>query len=61
MAIGELGCMICLACEAAIIANFVPSSNISALKAGVAMLFVFEVFYAIFLDGQFAFETIDFI
>jgi len=52
MAFGVAGCMISLACEAAIIANFVPSTNFVALRAGVAMLFVFEVFYAIFLDGK---------
>jgi hypothetical protein len=53
MAFGIAGCMASLACEAAIIAKFVPSSNFAALRAGVAMFFVFEVFYAIFLDGKF--------
>ncbi|RDW74860.1 hypothetical protein BP6252_06002 [Coleophoma cylindrospora] len=51
MACGIAGCMVTLACEAAIVARFVPSQNFPALRAGVAMLFVFEVFYAVFLDG----------
>lgn len=56
MSIGILSCMVTLACEAAIIAVYVPSTNFAALRAGVAMFFVFEVFYAIFLDGtQFAY------
>jgi hypothetical protein len=52
MAFGVAGCMVSLACEAAIVATYVPSTNFPALRAGVAMLFVFEVFYALFLDGE---------
>jgi hypothetical protein len=52
MAFGMAGCMICLACEAAIVAVYVPSANTAALKAGVAMLFVFQVFFSFFLDGE---------
>ncbi|KAJ5802096.1 uncharacterized protein N7503_004546 [Penicillium pulvis] len=51
MAFGMAGCMICLAAEAAIVAVYVPSTNTAALKAGVAMLFVFQVFFSFFLDG----------
>ena len=51
MAFGVGGCMVSLACEAAIVAQFVPSTNITAVRAGVAMLFVFQVFYSLFLDG----------
>jgi hypothetical protein len=52
MAFGMAGCMICLACEAAIVAVYVPSANTAALKAGVAMLFVFQTFFCLFLDGE---------
>lgn len=51
MAFGVFGCMVSLSCEAAIIASFIPSTNYAALRAGVAMLFVFQVFYSLFLDG----------
>lgn len=56
MAFGVLGCMSCLIVEAALVANFVPSNNTSALQAAVAMFYVFQVFYGICLDGpQFAY------
>lgn len=51
MAFGVFGCMVSLSCEAAIIASFIPSTNYTALRAGVAMLFVFQVFYSLCLDG----------
>jgi multisubunit Na+/H+ antiporter MnhG subunit len=51
MSFGRPGCLITLACEAAIIAVYVSSTNTTALKARVAMLFVFEVFFGICLDG----------
>jgi sugar porter (SP) family MFS transporter len=51
MAFGVFGCMVSLSCEAAIVATFIPSTNYTALRAGVAMLFVFQVFYSLCLDG----------
>jgi Sugar (and other) transporter len=51
MSFGVLGCMATLIVEAALIANFVPSTNTAALQAAVAMFFVFQVFYALCLDG----------
>lgn len=48
---GVLGCMASLIVEAALVANFVPSNNRSALSAAVAMFFVFQVFYGLCLDG----------
>lgn len=48
---GIAGCMVCLIVEAAIDANFQGSNNIPALQAGVAMLFVYVVFYEMLLDG----------
>ncbi len=38
IAFGVLGCMATLIVEAALVANFVPSTNQSALQAAVAML-----------------------
>lgn len=56
MAIGVLGCMIVLSVEAGIIAEFVPngipSNNTTALKAGVAFLFLIEVPYDFCLNGM---------
>lgn len=52
MAIGVLGCMVVLSCEAGIVANFVPSNNLAALKAGVAFLFLIEVPYDFCLNGM---------
>ncbi|KAJ9615767.1 hypothetical protein H2200_001844 [Cladophialophora chaetospira] len=51
IAFGVLGCMATLIVEAALVANFVPSNNTSALSAAVAMFFVFQVFYGLCLDG----------
>lgn len=52
LSIGILGCMACLVVEAALVANFVPSTNMDALRAAVAMFFVFQVFYGGMLDGK---------
>lgn len=50
------GCMICLIIVAALIANFVPSENSSALQAIIAMFYIYVVFYEVGLDGtQFAY------
>lgn len=51
IAFGVFGCMATLIIEAALVANFVPSTNTSALQAAVAMFFVFQVFYGLCLDG----------
>ncbi|KIX01162.1 uncharacterized protein Z518_08887 [Rhinocladiella mackenziei CBS 650.93] len=51
MAFGVLGCMATLIIEAALVAEFVPSDNHSALLAAVAMLFIYQIFYGFCLDG----------
>lgn len=51
IAFGVAGCMASLIVEAALVAEFVPSTNTRALEAAVAMFFVFQVFYGICLDG----------
>lgn len=51
IAVGLFGCMACLIVEAALVANFVPSDNISALRAAIAMFFIFVFFYCGFIDG----------
>ncbi|KAK5051348.1 hypothetical protein LTR84_003000 [Exophiala bonariae] len=51
MGFGVLGCMATLIIEAALVAEFVPSTNQSALQAAVAMLFIFQIFYGFCLDG----------
>lgn len=43
MAIGMMGCISTLIVEAALVAQFVPSNNGTALRAAVAMFFVFQV------------------
>lgn len=52
MGFGVLGCMVTLIIEAALVAEFVPSDNQSALLAAVAMLFIFQIFYGFCLDGR---------
>ena len=52
MAFGVLGCMATLIVEAALVAQFVPSNNQSALLAAVAMFYVFQLFYGLCLDGK---------
>lgn len=49
--LGLLGCASCLVVEAAIVANFAGSDNQAALRAGVAMLFLFIVPYGLCIDG----------
>ncbi|CAK4030488.1 related to sugar transport STP1 [Lecanosticta acicola] len=50
------GCMVCLIIVAALIANFVPSDNQTALQAIIAFLYIYVVFYEGGLDGvQFAY------
>ena len=46
-----MGCMLSLIIEAALVAEFVPSTNYAALQAAVAMFFIFQVFYGMCLDG----------
>lgn len=48
---GIAGCMICLTIEAALVAEFVDSSNGPALKAAVAMIFVYNFFFQGLLNG----------
>jgi CBS domain containing-hemolysin-like protein len=56
MAVGVALCVGTLIGEAAIVANFVPSFEQNALRAGVAMFMLFLAFYSFFLDGtQFAY------
>ncbi len=52
IAIGLWGCMACLVVEAALVAEFVPSTNENALRAAVAMFFVFQVFDTGMLNGK---------
>lgn len=42
----------CLCCEAALVAEFVPSTNENALRAAVAMLFVFQIPDTLMLNGK---------
>jgi hypothetical protein len=51
MAFGLFGCMATLSVEAALVAQFVPSTNNSALEAAVAMFFVFLGFYETCING----------
>lgn len=51
LSVGVMLCVSTLICEAAIVANFVPSTNQNALGAGVAMFMLFLAFYSFFLDG----------
>jgi len=51
LATGLWGCMSCLVVEAALVAEFVPSNNQNALRAAVAMFFVFQIFDAGMLNA----------
>ena len=51
IAIGLFGCMAFLILEAALVANYAGSTNTAALKAAVAMFFLYVVFYEVCLDG----------
>ena len=52
IAIGLWGCMACLVVEAALVAEFVPSTNENALRAAVSMFFVFQIFDTGMLNGE---------
>ena len=52
MSIGVLGCMIVLSIEAALVAEFVGTTNTTALRAAVAFLFLIEVPYDFCLNGM---------
>lgn len=51
MGIGLLGCLASLISEAVIQARYLGGTNKNALAAGVAMLYSYVFFYAMFLDG----------
>ncbi|RFU26446.1 hypothetical protein B7463_g9886, partial [Scytalidium lignicola] len=51
MTIGLTGCLASLISEAAIQAKYLGGTNKSALAGGVAMLYSYVFFYAMFLDG----------
>jgi MFS family permease len=58
ISVGLIGCSVILAIEAALTANFVPSTNTAALQAAVAMFFVWFIFYGVCLEcTQFAYVT----
>jgi hypothetical protein len=48
---GIAGCMVMLILEAALVASFAGSSNTAGLKAAVAMIYIYVVFYECALDG----------
>ena len=50
--IGLIGCLASLVGETAIQAKYLATTNQSALAGGVAMLYTFVVFFALFLDGS---------
>jgi len=49
--LGIAGCMICLSIEAALVAEFVDTTNTPALKAAVAMIFLYNFFFQGLLNG----------
>lgn len=51
IACGLWGCMATLIVEAALVATYVPSQNKNALRAAVAIFFVFQVFDTGMLNG----------
>lgn len=58
MAVGMLGCVATFATEAGLVAQYAGSGNENALRAGIAMMFVFGVFYSFAIDGpQFCYLT----
>lgn len=58
MAVGMLGCVAAFAAEAGLVAQYAGSDNGNALRAGIAMMFVFGVFYSFGIDGpQFCYLT----
>ncbi|KAH7254988.1 hypothetical protein B0J15DRAFT_559552 [Fusarium solani] len=48
---GLLGCQACLIIEAALVASFVGTNNTTALRAAVAILFIFVFIYEFALDS----------
>jgi hypothetical protein len=48
---GIAECMVMLILEAALVASFAGSSNTADLKAAVAMIYIYVVFYECALDG----------
>ncbi|EXJ70207.1 uncharacterized protein A1O5_06275 [Cladophialophora psammophila CBS 110553] len=58
MAVGMMGCVAAFATEAGLVAQYAGSNNGNALRAGIAMMFVFGVFYSFGIDGpQFCYLT----
>lgn len=53
IAVGLWGCCSTLVVEAALVAEFVPSDNANALRAAVAMFFVFQIFDTACLNGDY--------
>ena len=51
MAFGMLGCAATFDAEAGLVAQYAGSNDGSALRAGIAMMFVFGVFYSFAIDG----------
>lgn len=51
MTIGLVGALGALCAECAIQARYLGTTNEAALRAGVAMLYVYVFFYGVFLDG----------
>lgn len=49
--IGLIGALASLCAECAIQAQYLGTTNQAALRAGVAMLYVYVFFYGVFLDG----------
>lgn len=58
IAVGMLGCVAAFGAEAGLVAQYAGSDNANALRAGVAMMFVFGFFYSFAIDGpQFCYLT----
>lgn len=58
IAVGILGCVAAFGAEAGLVAQYAGSDNANALRAGVAMMFVFGLFYSFAIDGpQFCYLT----
>jgi hypothetical protein len=49
--LGLGGCTVCLTLEAALVARFADSTNTAALKAAVAMMFLYVFFFQGCLNG----------
>jgi hypothetical protein len=58
IAFGMMGCVAAFAAEAGLVAQYAGTDNANALRAGIAMMFVFGVFYSFAIDGpQFCYIT----